>query len=179
MNLINLICIRIVKAATLSREGFEEIVSDKSATWQGLLVVIASAVATGIGALSRDISLVKEFPSRIVIAFIGWVFAATISYIIGAKLLGSNRQNAGFGEVARGLGYAQAPGLIRLFGAFPGIGPTLFVITLVWQLLATLVAIRQAFSYTSYLKPLAVFLIGFIPYLIIVLGFNLLLESSV
>ena len=69
--------------------------------------------------------------------------------------------------MARTLGYAQTPGLFKVFGFLPGIGPIIFFIATIWQLIAAIIAIRQALDYTSTRRAIAVAVIGFIGYAVV------------
>jgi hypothetical protein len=65
------------------------------------------------------------------------------------------------------LGYAQTPGLFKVFGFLPGIGPIIFFIATIWQLIAAIIAIGQALDYTSTRRAIAVAVIGFIGYAVV------------
>lgn len=65
------------------------------------------------------------------------------------------------------MGYAQTPGLFKVFGFLPGIGPIIFFIATIWQLIAAIIAIRQALDYTSTRRAIAVAVIGFIGYAVV------------
>ena len=69
--------------------------------------------------------------------------------------------------MARTLGYAQTPGLFKVFGFLPGIGPVIFFLASIWQLAAAVVAIRQALDYTSTWRAIAVAVIGFIGFAVV------------
>ena len=60
------------------------------------------------------------------------------------------------------MGYAQTPGLFKIFGFVPGIGPIIFFLASIWQLVAAVVAIRQALDYTSTWRAIGVAVMGFI-----------------
>ena len=47
------------------------------------------------------------------------------------------------------------------------LGPIVFFLAAIWQLVAMIIAIRQALDYTSTLRAIGVALIGFIPYVIV------------
>ena len=52
---------------------------------------------------------------------VGWYIWAFIIYFIGTKLLPEPQTKSNVGELLRTIGFASAPGLIRVFGIFPGI----------------------------------------------------------
>ena len=50
----------------------------------------------------------------------------------------------------------------------PEIGPIIFFIATIWQLIAAIIAIGQALDYTSTRRAIAVAVIGFIGYAVII-----------
>ena len=100
---------------------------------------------------------------------------AWITYFIGTTIFRTPQTEADWGQLARTLGFAQSPGVLKVFGVVPVIGPVIFGLVFVWQLVAMIIAIRQALDYTSTLRAIGVALVGFIGYAVIVgLVFSLL-----
>jgi hypothetical protein len=60
------------------------------------------------------------------------------------------------------MGFASAPGLIRLLGLIPNLTSTTLVIASVWMFVATVVAIKQAMNYQSIYRAVGVCMIGWI-----------------
>ena len=131
---------RMIRASRLDVHIFEEVEADTSATRQALSVVLAIA---------------------------GWAFWAWIVHLIGTKLLPSHSTHADWGQLARTLGFAQSPGIFRVLGLVPVVGNIIFAVASIWMLVAMVVAVRQALDYTSTWRAIAVVLIGFIPYLLL------------
>ena len=162
---------RMIGAARLDVHIFEEVEADRSATKQALLVVALVALATGIASL-RTNGLSGVVPG-IVVAVLGWAIWAGITYLIGTKILPVHETHANWGQLARALGFAQSPGILRVFAVVPNLGVIIFVVASVWMLVAMVIAVRQALDYTSTVRAIGVVLLGFIPYallMIIVLG---------
>jgi hypothetical protein len=88
-------------------------------------------------------------------------------YFIGTKILPEHETHADWGQLARSLGFAQSPGVLRVFGVVPGVGGIIFLVVSVWMLVSMVIAVRQALDYTSTLRAIGVVLIGFIPYAIL------------
>jgi hypothetical protein len=53
------------------------------------------------------------------------------------------------GELLRTIGFAASPGIVRIFGIVPVVGPTIYAVSTVWMLVAIVIAIRQALDYKS------------------------------
>jgi len=155
----------MIGAAKLRPETYEEVEADKSATLQAMLVVVLVAVATGIGNLG-DAS-VSGLVVGIVVSILGWAFWAWLTYFIGTSILSTPQTHADWGQMARTLGFAQSPGVLKVFGVIPVVGPVVFGLVSVWQLIAMVIAIRQALDYTSTWRAIGVALIGFVAYTVL------------
>jgi hypothetical protein len=92
---------------------------------------------------------------------------AWITHYIGTTILKTDATDADWGQLARTLGFAQSPGVLKVVGFIPVIGPLIFFLASIWQLVAMIVAIKQALDYESYGRAIGVALIGFIPYIIV------------
>ncbi len=93
-------------------------------------------------------------------ALIAWVIWAFLTYIIDTRLLPEPQTHADVGELMRTLGFAQSPGLVRIVGIVPGVGPFAFSIVSIWMLVAMVIAVRQALDYTSTFRAVGVVLRG-------------------
>ncbi|MQF48867.1 hypothetical protein FIM08_03075 [SAR202 cluster bacterium AC-647-N09_OGT_505m] len=153
---------RMIGASRLDVGIFEEVEADSSATRQALSVVFLVALATGIASLG-EVGL-SGLLIGVVVAIAGWVIWAWIVYLIGTKLLPERETHANWGQIARTLGFAQSPGILRVLGVVPAVGGIVFVVVSVWMLVAMVTAVRQALDYTSTLRAVGVVLLGFIPY---------------
>lgn len=157
---------RMVGASRLDPEVYEEVEADSSSTGQAFLVVVLVALATGLVSLSL-IGLIGLLVG-VVVAIVGWVFWAWLVYLIGTKILPSDQTDADWGQLARTLGFAQSPGVLKVFGVVPVVGDAIFLIVSVWMLFAMVIAVRQALDYTSTLRAIGVVVLGFIPYAFLV-----------
>ena len=156
---------RMLGAATFNVHVYEEVEADRSATPQAFLVVVLVSLASGIGYLSTG--GISGLIGGLIIGVVGWGFWAFITYIIGTTLLRTPETEANWGQLLRTLGFAQSPGILRVFGFIPVIGPVIFFAASVWQILTMVVAVRQALDYRSTWRAVGVVLIGFIPYVVL------------
>jgi hypothetical protein len=154
---------RIIRAARLDSELYEEVEADRSATWQALSVVILAGLASGIGMLGH-VSSVTFVVVNIVIAMLSWVIWAVMTYWIGVHILPEPQTQSNVGELLRTTGFSSAPGLIRVLGAVPGVDDSaqqiLYLGAAVWMLVAMIIAVRQALDYQSTWRAIGVCLIG-------------------
>jgi hypothetical protein len=125
-------------AAFLHIDSYEEVEADQTATGQAAGVVALVAVAQAIGGAGKGGSGIL---SGAISALLGWLLWASITYLIGAKLLGGT---ATWGELLRTIGFAQTPGLLHVLGIIPVLGGVIRFGVAIWVLLAGIIAIRQA-----------------------------------
>ena len=164
---------RMIGASRLDVHIFEEVEADTSATRQALSVVFLVALATGIASIG-SLGLLGLLVV-VVVAVVGWAIWAWIIYFIGTKILPEHETHADWGQLARSLGFAQSPGVLRVFGILPGVGSIIFLVVSVWMLVSMVIAVRQALDYTSTLRAIGVVLLGFIPYVLMYLAFTILM----
>jgi hypothetical protein len=151
---------RMIRAAKLDVNLYEEVEADKGAMGQAMAVVILSSVAAGIGAIART-----GFGAILwgtVIALIAWYFWAFLTYLIGTKVLPEPQTSSNYGELLRTIGFSSSPGLIRVVGIIPGLARIAYIVAGVWMLVAMIIAVRQALDYRSTLRAVGVCLIGWI-----------------
>ena len=156
---------RIIRAAKLDVNLYEEVEADRGALGQAMVVVVISSIAAGVGSITR-VGLGGIFVGTI-IALIGWYVWAYLTYFIGTKFLPEPQTEADIGELLRTIGFSSSPGLIRVFGIIPGLGAIVFFVASVWMLVAMVIAVRQALDYKSTLRAVGVCAIGFIVQLLI------------
>ncbi len=151
---------RMIRAAKLDVNLYEEVEADKSAMGQAMGVVVLSSAAAGIASFS--IMGVGGILMGTVAALIGWYAWAFITYIIGTKLLPEPQTSADHGELLRTIGFSSSPGVIRILGIIPGLYWLVSIVASVWMLAAMIIAVRQALDYNSTLRAVGVWLIGWV-----------------
>ncbi len=151
---------RIVRAAKLDVNLYEEVEADKGAMSQAMGVVVLSSVAAGIGSIGQI--GIKGVIIGTITALIAWYVWAYITYFIGTKILPEPQTQADHGELLRTIGFSSSPGLLRILAIIPGIGGIIFMITSVWMLVAMVIAVRQALDYQSTLRAVGVCIIGWV-----------------
>jgi hypothetical protein len=151
---------RMIRAAKLEPRLYEDVETDIDATGQAVGVVLLSSLAAGIGS-SRYAGLGGLVIGGLA-ALITWYVGAFLTYLIGAKLFPMSQTSVSHRAVLRTLGFASAPGVLRVFGAVPRLTGTAFLIAAVWRLIAAVIAVRQALDYTSTARAVGVCLIGWL-----------------
>ncbi len=156
---------RIIRAAKLDAQLYEEVEADTGAMGQAMGVVVLSSMAAGVGSVARG-GLGGILVGTIA-ALIGWYVWAYLTYFIGTKFLPEPQTEADLGELLRTIGFSSSPGLIRVFGIIPGLAGLLFLVASIWMLVAMVIAVRQALDYESTSRAVGVCVIGWIVQLLI------------
>ena len=151
---------RMVRAAKLDVNLYEEVEADKGALGQAMGVVVLSSIAAGVGSIGQV--GVKGIFIGTIIALIAWYVWAYITYFIGVKILPEPQTKADHGELLRTIGFSSSPGLIRILAIIPGLAGILYIVTSIWMLVAMVIAVRQALDYQSTLRAVAVCIIGWV-----------------
>lgn len=151
---------RMMRAARLDPQVYEEIEADPTAMGQAMAVVVLSSVATGIGSVSTGGA--PHLILMTIAALIGWYLWAFLIYLIGAKLLPETETRADYMQMLRALGFSSAPGVLRVLGAIPFLAKPVFMVTGIWMLVAMVIAVRQALDYKSTWRAVGVCVIGWL-----------------
>jgi hypothetical protein len=156
---------RIIRAVRLNPALYEEVEADRSAMGQAMGVVILASLAAGIGSMQRIGA--GGLLMGTISALLGWAAWAAIIYFIGTRLLPEPQTKADYGELLRTIGFASAPGMVRILGIVPGLMNIVFLASGIWMLLATIIAVRQALDYKSTVRAVVVCLIGWLAQVLI------------
>ena len=151
---------RMLRAAKLDVNLYEEVEADTGAMRQAMGVVVLSSVAAGIGGIATG--GLGGILMGTIAALIGWYIWSFLTYYIGTKFLPEPQTRADLGELLRTIGFSSSPGLIRILGIIPGLGGVVFLVASIWMLVAMVIAVRQALDYESTLRALGVCMIGWI-----------------
>jgi hypothetical protein len=151
---------RMMGAARLNVATFEDVESDKGATIQALIVVILVSIAGGIGGILT--SGIMGLVFGILGGLFQWALWALVTFLIGTTILKTPETQADWAQLARTTGFAQTPGLFKVLGFLPVVGPIIVFIASIWQLAAMVTAVRQALDYHSTWRAVGVVVIGFL-----------------
>ncbi len=174
---------RMFRALQLSPAVYEEVESDAGATGQALLAVVLVSLAGGIGAAIEALvdgdgaSLVWGLFFGLGTAIIGWLVWALFVYMIGVSILKGPNTSSSWGEVLRTMGFANAPGLLRIFAFIPVAGSIIAAAGSIWTLVAAVVAVRQALDFST-ARAIATAAVGWLAYMFLIFGLAALLGSA-
>lgn len=157
---------RMIGAAKLDAAIYEEVEADSGAMGQAVGVVVLSSLAAGVGAMLY-VGFWQGLLLGTVAALVGWVVWAFLTWIIGTKLLPEPQTEADMGQLMRTIGFAAAPGILRVLGIIPVLGGLIVLVCNIWMLVAMVVAVRQALDYKSTWRAVGVCLIGWLALIIV------------
>ena len=158
---------RMIRASALDPMLFEEVEHDSSLDREAFLVVLLSSVAYGLGNIFVvGIIGILYISIAAVCGYLLWSF---LTFIIGTTLLKTPETHATYGQLRRTIGFANAPGCLRLLAFLPGIGDMLVLGSYVWMLMTTVVAVKQALDFQSVWRAIAVCLSGWLIQIIIII----------
>jgi len=158
---------RMVRAAKLDAQLYEEVEADKGALGQSMAVVVLASVAGGVG--SGRLGGLSGILIGTLGTLIAWFIWAALTYFIGTKILPEPTTRADVGELLRTTGFSSSPGLIRVLGLVPGITGIVFLVSGIWMLIAMIIAVRQALDYRSTFRAVGVCVIGWIVQVVVLL----------
>ena len=166
---------RMIRAAKLDPQLYEEVEADKGALGQAMAVVVLASVAGGVG--SGRLGGLSGILIGTVGALIAWFIWAALTYFIGTKILPEPTTRADVGELLRTTGFSSSPGLIRVLGLVPGLTGIVFFVSGVWMLTAMIIAVRQALDYRSTFRAVGVCIIGWVVQVAVLLLLALFIRS--
>ncbi|MCX6007279.1 MAG: YIP1 family protein [Chloroflexi bacterium] len=169
---------RMLRAAKLEPQLYEEVEADNAGTGQALLVVVLVALASGIGAgistLMKGggasiVGFVSSLAWGVIGSLIVWFIFSLLTFWLGTSLFKGPDTKSTLGELLRTLGFAYTPGLLNIFSFIPIIGSFIPFATWIWTIIASVIAVRQACDFTTGRAVGTVIVAAIIPLIIMVL----------
>ncbi len=154
---------RFWRAAMLDNALYAEIVADPKMLNQAWITVLLYCMLASwggfgrIGAVGTNIAMVTTLIGWYVWAFFTYFSATRFFLETPAEIERSDRKT-----VFRVMGFATAPGVIRLLGIIPGLGIVALVVATIWMMVASTVAVKQALNFESTARPAGACIIGWI-----------------
>ncbi|MBM4415613.1 MAG: hypothetical protein FJ035_05065 [Chloroflexi bacterium] len=138
---------RALRAARGEEALYEEVEADAGANMQAAIVVLAGAVASGIGFLLQS-GDAGGLIVGIVSGLLGWLGYAYACFLIGTRVFHLPQTKSTFSEVTRVLGFASAPRVLLVLGGTPVLGIAIAAVVGVWGIVLTVIALRAALDFT-------------------------------
>ncbi len=156
---------RMMRAARLDTDLYEEVEHDTGLTTQALQVVVLVSICTGIGAaIGGRGNPILALILGVLSALLGWAVWSYATYLVGTRIFGGT---ATYGELLRTIGFAQSPGVLRIISFIPILGGLIALATAIWSIIAGVIAVRQALDFDTG-KAIATIVVAFIPAVIVI-----------
>jgi len=131
---------RAQRVSMLELPVYRAIERDPGATREAAIVVAVVAVASAIGSAGDEGGRILV---SLVGAFLGWLVLSGTTYFFGTAIFGTPTTQVTMESLLRTLGYAQAPGVLAIFGIIPLFGWMLVLVGGLWSVATAVVAIRE------------------------------------
>ena len=160
---------RMIRAARLDIGLYNEVEADLNATNQALTVVVATAIAGGLGSAigqaiaGRPNGVIGGLIGGVLTELIGWAVWSYVMYLVGTRVF---HGTATYGELLRTLGFAYSPGVLLILRFIPVLGGLITAVVGVWRIVAGFIAIREALDLDNG-NTLATIVVGIIGYLVV------------
>ena len=171
---------RLVRAARLDVDFYEEVEADTSLTQEALIVVVLVSIAGGIGSFLAGIfsgsirSALLGLILSVVLGVISYYIWAYVTYFVGTELF---EGTADVGELLRTLGYASGPRVLSILTFIPCLGPLAGLVGAIWALVAGVVAVRQALDFDT-TKAILTVVIGWLAVFIVAILVSVVLGAG-
>lgn len=130
---------RMLGAALLETEVYQEAALLPSTRSQVALIVIISAIAAGLGSLSAGLAVIMVTG---LVGLVGWGLYVSATYWVATRRYGVRRSHANWGATWRALGLASSPRVFLLLAFLPQIGFLVGLSVHAWVLITTVFAVR-------------------------------------
>ena len=171
---------RVVRAAMLDVDLYEEVEADTTLTQEALMVVILVSIASGVGGFLAGIiggdigAAVLGLILGVVMGVLGYYIWAYVTYFVGTNLF---QGTADVGEMLRTLGYASGPRVLGVLAFIPCLGPLAGLVGAIWALVTGVVAVRQALDFDTG-KAILTVIIGWVIVFIITIVVSVVLGAG-
>jgi hypothetical protein len=149
---------RMLRAACLHADTYEEVEADRSSIGQATAVVVGACVAIGVTRYVESASagiptnpLVLQVTLSVLEPLVIWVGGSAFCFMVGASFFRGPETESDFLEVLRTTGFAFTPALLRVFALVPppALGLGIDLAARAWVFVAFVVAVRQALDFTT------------------------------
>ena len=149
---------RMIQAALLDADTYEEVEADRRSIFQATLVVGLASISFGLGTAIQStnagiagVQLALQVAISALLPPVFWLGGSAFAFMTGASFFRGPETETDFAEVLRTTGFAFTPGLLLVFSCLPPatLGLGIYFLTSLWIVIAGVVAIRQALDFTT------------------------------
>jgi hypothetical protein len=154
---------RFFRALRLDVSLYQEIVDEPRLLNQAWITVLIYAMLASWGSFGRAGAVGANI--GMVSALIGWYIWAFSTYFLASRFSGSKKTEIDRGDrkaTIRAMGFACAPGALRLAGIIPGLGIATLVVSYIWMIAGATIAIKVALDIENTIRAALITVIGWI-----------------
>jgi Yip1-like protein len=131
---------RLIAALRLDLALYQQVSADQRANRQAFLVVLLGGLSNGLG-LVRRLGRIGPW-AGVGAAMAGWFMFTGVILVIATVL----RHRRDGRSLLRALGFANAPGVLLIFGIVPALGAVVRTVVVLWLLATTAVAVQAVYD---------------------------------
>lgn len=164
---------RMIRAAKLRVDLYEEVEADTTANGQALVAVLIASLANGIGVgiagarVEGGLWFLWGLLIGVATGMAGWLIWSLFAYWLGTTVFRGPETSATYGELVRTIGFSNSPRVLSVFSFIPFLGGLISFGASVWALVAGVIAVRQALDFSTG-RAIATCVVGWILYVLIV-----------
>ena len=154
---------RFVGAALLDVKLYKEVAGEPRYLFQAWITVLIYAMLASWGTFGRSGAAGTNI--SMISSLIGWYIWSFSTYFLATKFFRETKTEIDRGDrkaVIRTMGFACAPGAIRILGIIPGLGIVAIVVASIWMIVAATIAVKAALNIENTARAAGACIIGWI-----------------
>ena len=154
---------RFLGAALLDVKLYQEVAAEPRFLNQAWITVLIYAMLASWGSFGRAGAIGSNI--GMISAVIGWYVWAFSTYFCATRWFSEKSAGVERGDrktIIRVMGFACAPGAIRILGLLPGMGILVLVGASIWMIVAATIAVKVALNFESTARAAGACIIGWI-----------------
>jgi hypothetical protein len=154
---------RFLGAALLDVKLYQEVAAEPRFLNQAWITVLIYAMLASWGSFGRAGAVGSNI--GMITAVLGWYVWAFSTYFCATKWFRETSAEVERGNrktIIRVMGFACAPGAIRILGLLPGLGILVLVASSIWMIVAATIAVKVALNFESTARAAGATIIGWI-----------------
>lgn len=165
---------RMIRAAKLDVDLYEEVEADTTATNQAFASVLIASVASGLGTglaglrVEGGMWFLWGLLLGVATGLAGWLIWSLLTYWLGTTVFRGPETSATPGELMRTIGFSNSPRVLTFFYFIPFVGWLIAFGASIWALVASVIAVRQALDFGTW-RAIGTCAVGWFIYTLIAL----------
>ena len=141
--------------------------SEASIYFAGIIMILGGIA----GAVAANTFIKTPIALSGLTQILNWFVWAILIYVIGVKIFPDKGTKVSFKKVLIGVGYANAPGLIRFFAVTPDLMIPIVIVSQFWILASLIISTKQILNLDSNIKSFGIIFLSFLIIIIVFVSF--------